>query len=185
MYTAMHLTAAEKQTGEGCRCLTKMNAGCTNILREMYPNMMHSTCLQEMNDLQVFLDSAIPEEQLPPPSLWALESSFVIITDSFTCVFLGVIHPLGLGKSFICLELQLNLTMMLLPLLEIWAPTAYESFCWTLLILLPWVFQYWCRAEIERMSVKDLRSYLASKQISTTGFLEKSDFVNAARNTLQ
>lgn len=34
------------------------------------------------------------------------------------------------------------------------------------------------------MNVKDLRSYLASKHISTTGFLEKSDFVQAALKTL-
>lgn len=45
-------------------------AGCTNVTRNMYPNMAHSTCLQEMQDLQKFLDATIPEvDDTPAPSL--------------------------------------------------------------------------------------------------------------------
>ena len=31
----------------------------------MYPGMMHSTCYQEMSDLQDFLEDVIPDEEAP------------------------------------------------------------------------------------------------------------------------
>lgn len=35
------------------------------------------------------------------------------------------------------------------------------------------------------MSVKELRTFLGSRRVSTTGFLEKSEFVAAAKQALQ
>ena len=45
-------------------------AGCTAVLRKMYQGIMHSTCRQEMEDLQDFLEGVIPDkDDLPPPTL--------------------------------------------------------------------------------------------------------------------
>ena len=35
----------------------------------MYQGMTHSTCYQEMSDLQDFLEDIIPEEEAPPLTL--------------------------------------------------------------------------------------------------------------------
>ena len=42
-----------------------------------------------------------------------------------------------------------------------------------------------CSEEVDAMSVKELRAFLGSRGVSTTGFLEKSEFVAAARQALQ
>jgi predicted esterase len=39
--------------------------------------------------------------------------------------------------------------------------------------------------DVDAMSVKELRSFLAGRGVSTTGFLEKSEFVAAAKHALQ
>lgn len=42
-----------------------------------------------------------------------------------------------------------------------------------------------CSEEIDGMSVKELRAFLGGQGVSTTGFLEKSEFVAAAKQVLQ
>ncbi len=39
--------------------------------------------------------------------------------------------------------------------------------------------------QIDGMSVRELRGYLSSKGVSTTGFLEKAEFISAAKTTLR
>ena len=41
-----------------------------------------------------------------------------------------------------------------------------------------------CSTEIDGMSVKELRNYLQARGISTTGMLEKREYVEAAKATL-
>jgi hypothetical protein len=41
-----------------------------------------------------------------------------------------------------------------------------------------------CSELIDGMSIRELRAYLSSKGVSTTGFLEKTEFVSAAKATL-
>jgi hypothetical protein len=40
------------------------------------------------------------------------------------------------------------------------------------------------REDVDAMSVKELRAFLGGRGVSTTGFLEKSEFVAAAKEAL-
>ena len=42
-----------------------------------------------------------------------------------------------------------------------------------------------CSEEIEKMSIKELRAFLGGRGVSTIGFLEKSEFLSAAKQAAQ